>query len=98
MSTEGRKPRISPWHAVSIQCSEGACAAARGLSKRRWLSFEVPMFPLPNCDAAACECRYRHHADRRATQRRLQDRTGILTAAPAEERRKTRRGRRSTDY
>lgn len=53
------------YHAVSIRFAEGACAAAKGMSGRRFLATTAPRLPLPECDVATCECRFAHHKDRR---------------------------------
>jgi hypothetical protein len=63
----------NPWHAVSVVPSEGACAKARGLSRRRFLSNDAPPLPLESCDARICRCHYRHHEDRRRLLRRAAD-------------------------
>jgi len=55
----------SPYHAVSIKFAENACAAARAMSGRRFLSSAAPRLPLPDCDAPECRCAFVHHTDRR---------------------------------
>ena len=54
------------FHAVSIRFAPGACEAARKMEGRRFLSNAAPKIPLPECDAAECKCRFKHHQDRRA--------------------------------
>lgn len=54
------------FHAVSIRFGPGACSAAKALAGERFLSAEAPQLPLPECDAANCECRFAHHGDRRS--------------------------------
>ena len=56
----------SAYHAVSIRFGKTACLAARELAGRRFLSSAAPRLPLPECDAAECDCRFRHHDDRRS--------------------------------
>ncbi len=51
--------------AVSISCPKDACQSAHTLAGQRFLSNEVPTFPLPGCDNANCNCKYVHHAARR---------------------------------
>lgn len=60
------RSRDTAYHAVSIKFAEGACAAAKGMTGRRFLANAAPRLPLPECDAATCECRFTHHKDRRA--------------------------------
>jgi len=87
----------SPWRAVSIVTAAECCAAARAMSLKRWLCAEAPRLPLPECNAATCNCRYKHFADRRSTERRRIDRTGFPPHHPGPEHRSRRRGRRTTD-
>ncbi len=54
------------FHAVSIRFATDACEAAKNLESRRFLSSVAPRIPLPDCDAAECKCRFKHHTDRRA--------------------------------
>lgn len=54
------------FHAVSIRFSPNACAAAKSMEGRRFLSSAAPKIPLPECDATECNCRFKHHKDRRA--------------------------------
>jgi hypothetical protein len=60
----------NPYHAVSIEAGARACAAARGLDGRRFLSSAAPMLPLKECSSSTCQCRYVHHKDRRAERDR----------------------------
>ncbi|HTV96536.1 MAG TPA: hypothetical protein VME42_11040 [Steroidobacteraceae bacterium] len=81
------------WHAVTIVARGSACGAAQACRGRRFLSHEAPRLPLPECDAAACDCRYRHFDDRRGPPRRAEE------GPPARVKvdRREKRGRRSTD-
>lgn len=54
------------YHAVSIKISGQACAAARDMAGRRFLSTAAPKLPLPDCDVLDCNCRFVHHKDRRS--------------------------------
>jgi hypothetical protein len=56
----------STYHAVSIKFGKDACTAAKGMTGQRFLATDAPRLPLPDCDAAACECRFTHHKDRRS--------------------------------
>ncbi|MGB5164869.1 MAG: hypothetical protein WBN09_09505 [Woeseiaceae bacterium] len=67
-----RRPGAQPtqFHAVSIRHETNACMAAKELAGRRFLSGAAPQLPLPECDAAECSCRFRHHDDRRSSKDR----------------------------
>lgn len=58
------------FHAVSIQFSPSACNAAKALSGERFLASAAPTMPLPECDAASCDCHFGHHGDRRTRRDR----------------------------
>jgi hypothetical protein len=91
-------PRIerSPWYSVSVVAKSAACAAAKSLAAKRFLSREAPRLPLPSCDSPdRCGCTYKHHKDRRAAFRREEDNVGIRR--PAREERRRTRGRRNSD-
>jgi hypothetical protein len=81
--TTGENVRITnPWHAVSIVPKAGACASARSIAGKRFLSSEdPPPLPLKDCTAASCSCCYAHHSDRRA-RRREDPRTPGSSAHP----------------
>mgnify|MGYP001319407103 CR=1 FL=1 len=57
--------RNTRFHAVSIRFAPCACEAAKHIEGQRFLSAAAPRFPLPECDAAQCKCRFKHHTDRR---------------------------------
>ena len=66
------------WKAVAILPGESACAAARELRSKRFLSRNAPRLPLPDCTKQDhCECKYRHLPDRRGDYRRIGD-DGVL--------------------
>jgi hypothetical protein len=70
--------KSSEFHAVAINCDDSACDAAKALLGKRFLSDEAPHLPLDDCTAPACECRFRHYADRRNPKnRRSQFSAGI---------------------
>ena len=58
------------FHAVSIKFTPDACQAAKDLEGRRFLSSAAPRIPLPECDVLECHCKFVHHKDRRAGDRR----------------------------
>ena len=60
----------SPYAAVSIECTDDACAPVRALGGQRYLEMEAPITPLSDCTCTKCQCRYRHHADRRSAEDR----------------------------
>ncbi|NCF52414.1 hypothetical protein GWP57_12440 [Gammaproteobacteria bacterium] len=64
-SEEPRKKKTA-YHAVSIKYSADSCSAAKALAGQRFLATAAPTLPLPDCDAAACQCRFAHHDDRRS--------------------------------
>jgi hypothetical protein len=94
--SQAASSRGSPWHAVSIVPGRNACPAVRELGRKRWLSAEAPRFPVAGCTAAVCDCRYKHHADRRAKPRRGSDREEVTPPRgnAAAERRSRARDRR----
>ena len=53
------------FHAVSIRFKQSACQAAKDLEGKRFLSSAAPKIPLAECDADVCQCKFKHHADRR---------------------------------
>ena len=78
---ERRKPashQSTQFHAVSLKLARNACDAARAMEGRRFLSNAAPRIPLPDCDAAECNCRFVHHKDRRSGE----DRRDPSVAAP----------------
>ena len=88
------------YHAVSIRFTEGACDAAKELAGRRFLASAAPRLPLPECDAASCECRFAHHKDRRAGRdRRSPFASSGMSGATGrlEQERRQGTGRRSSD-
>ncbi len=92
------KKTANPFHSVTIVTGPRACAAARALSDRRFLSREAPALPLKACDCAGCSCRYEHYDDRRKSGRRARD-LGVSIDGydGGEKRTKAKRGRRKSD-
>lgn len=60
----------NPYHAVSIERGSKACAAARQMESKRYLSSEAPMLPVRGCTMTTCKCRYVHYNDRRSPRDR----------------------------
>ena len=81
------------YHAVSIRIDGSACEAAKALSGTRLLSNQAPMLPLPECDAAECNCRFAHHDDRRSGKdRRTPFGSGGMAAATGRYEQERRQG------
>ncbi len=92
--------KSSRYHAVSIRLGRTACRAAAELEGKRFLSASAPQLPLPDCDAAECDCRFAHHKDRRAgNDRRDPFGSGGVVAGTGsfEEERRQGRDRRKQD-
>ena len=87
----------SRFRAVSIRPGDGSCEAARQFGNMRFLCAKAPRLPVPECTAAACNCRYVHYSDRRSGQdrRRTYDWTRERDLDVVN--RRSGRGRRSTD-
>lgn len=85
-----------PYHAVSVIPGKGACPAAFRFAGTRFLSANAPRLPLPSCDHEYCECRFRHHRDRRAGPRRRSDQ-GMMTGLWNGPERRRVLGRRADD-
>jgi len=95
---EERVRIVNPFHAVSVKAGPRCCQAAKSMAGMRFLSRQAPLLPLPQCDAATCECRYLHHDDRRDLPRRATDGASVKGGPPfaGQDRRKSRGDRRST--
>jgi hypothetical protein len=89
--------RVSnPYHAVSIVTCLHPCDTAKKAIGQRFLSKQAPRLPLPGCDAERCECKFRHHGDRRAGPRR-RDEIGVGTNHWDGANRRKKMGRRNDD-
>lgn len=88
----------NPFQAVSIVSGIKNCQAVRDLTDKRFLASEAPLLPLDGCTSTLdCTCRYAKWDDRRQEDRRMID-NGIGAHYYADtEKRKQRKGRRSTD-
>jgi len=97
------KPK-SEYRAVSIKQGFFPCEAVQDLGEQRFFPQNCPRLPLPACSAGKeCECRYKHHEDRRNpnNERRVDNialSPNTIASAPlrgfGQERRKFHRGRR----
>jgi hypothetical protein len=92
-----RRGSRQPWHAVVIAAPASACAAAQACKGKRYLSSEAPRLPLADCDVRRCQCKYRHHDDRRAGPRRQEEKASPPVTARENVNRRGSRGRRATD-
>jgi hypothetical protein len=99
MASSTKRPGSERWHAVGIVPGKGACAAARALRGKRYLSrTEAPKLPLADCTRGReCPCTYQHFADRRGGARRADENVGFQWGTPKRENRQ-RRGRRDRDF
>jgi hypothetical protein len=90
-----KKPS-SKWHAISIVVQESSCATAVMCRNQRFLSAQVPMLPMRDCDRAAqCDCKFKHHDDRRSGVRRTGDMHNDLRSQFLEDNRRSKRERRA---
>ena len=56
---------VHPYHCVACKCSEESCAGIAGLKDQLFLVGDDRQFPVPECTAVRCRCRYVHYPDRR---------------------------------
>jgi hypothetical protein len=91
---------ILKYRAAEVIATAGACDAARSLMNVRLLAADVPLLPLKACDRpGTCKCIYRHFDDRRRKfPRRVEHALNALMACTPGVERRTRRGRRESDY
>lgn len=69
-----RTKEESSYSGVQIRSdSSNCCGAAKALADKRFLSKNVPMLPLADCDAVDCRCTYQRFDDRRTDSRRTSD-------------------------
>ncbi|HET7204685.1 MAG TPA: hypothetical protein VFI92_15100 [Steroidobacteraceae bacterium] len=95
--SETRSPRLR-FHAVTVVPGPGACPQAESVRDLRLLSADAPRLPMAGCDRPdQCDCRFKHHDDRRAGQRRRVERSIDPRHAKTPERRSVL-GRRGTDW
>lgn len=92
--------KSTPYHAVSIKFAPNACASAKAMDGKRFLSGAAPRLPLPECDVLDCKCRFVHHADRRTGDDRrstFPHGFGNADTGNYEQERRKRRERRTDD-
>ncbi len=88
---------LGTYHAVSIRHGNRCCRAVKALDGQRFLSNEAPSLPLVACsNPQGCQCRYKHHTDRREDARRDTD-VGLPERLFHGTNRRTRSGRRASD-
>lgn len=113
ISDKRSRGRVSPaavskdqasFRATKIVAADKSCQAARELQGKLFLDSELntPKLPLPECTQISdCRCKYEHLDDRRSGEddRRLHSLQTELypTANKGVDRRRSKRGRRSTD-
>jgi len=97
-SADERDRTVPSFPAIEIRCMESCCQAAAEARGRRYLCTDAPLLPLKQCDRPdRCECRYRHHDDRRRGPRRG-DEAGTPPQSHANQaEQRTTAGRRSQD-
>ena len=90
-----RSPRLR-FHAVTVLPGAEACPQAQSVRNVRLLSADAPRLPMAGCDRPdQCKCRFKHHDDRRAGQRRRVERSVDRATTPE---RRAVLGRRATDW
>jgi len=95
---KNKRPQNSPYATTSIGFSDSsACDAVRKLAGRRFLSADAPSIPVRQCGMGACQCRYKHHADRRSGPTDRRAALG-LTVAGGTLGDPSRHGRRKSDW
>jgi hypothetical protein len=85
------------FRAVSIRPGEHSCEAARQFGNMRFLCAKAPRLPVQECDAANCNCRYVHFADRRTGKDRRATYDWTRERNLDVVNRRSARGRRATD-
>ncbi|MDH3616722.1 MAG: hypothetical protein OEQ90_09645 [Gammaproteobacteria bacterium] len=75
------------------------CEAAKAIAGQRFLTDQLPMLPLSDCDVAECACTYKRFEDRRTDPRRASDLSFDMASQFRDDnhRDSTSRGRRSDD-
>ena len=99
-SVTGRAKPARTYNGVEIISRHDCCKAVRALAGKRFLSSEVPLFPLQDCDRPKCDCSYRRYADRRTGLRRAADHGFSIASSIVQEKGERRQhapGRRAGD-
>lgn len=87
------------WHAVSIARGRFVCEAVQMVGEQRFLDSGAPRLPLAGCSAPeACQCKYKHHEDRRGAPRRREERLGFRNQRYTEPERRVSPSRRQSDF
>ena len=92
--------RSSRYHGVSCHPPLQSCDAALKIAGTRFLVPEAPQFPLSDCTARQCRCKYQHHEDRRSEDADRRIPYGLrndLFGAMQQRERRARRTRRASD-
>ncbi len=83
--------------AVSIRHTGSCCEAVKNVETQRFLSVDAPGLPLADCSTPnQCQCKYRHHTDRREDPRRATE-VGLLERVFTGFNRRFLSGRRPSD-
>lgn len=88
-----------PYAAVQLCPCINSCESARWVSKKTFLATELNHLPIENCDRVeACDCKFKHLADRRHQEDRRSFSYIFQDVFQAEEHRDMKkRGRRKND-
>lgn len=95
--------RVHPYSATAISFDNTACDAVKAMGDRMFLDADrdTPLLPLPDCDAARCNCKYVHREDRREVSEDRRHPSGLQAelyeAGVNKNKRQRKRGRRSSD-
>jgi len=92
----GRGER-SHYSAVTINPAPNGCNPVQALAGTRYLLPDAPLLPLSNCDRSKCNCRYRHHYDRRRGSNNRR-RFRMVVGNEIDHDRRYSRGRRAADF
>jgi hypothetical protein len=92
-------PNHGKYHCVTVQFGQSPCDAVKKLEGKRILSSEASVLPLDSCDALQCECRFQHHEERRADDRRGAYNKALndITESTMTMRPRAKKGRRKSD-
>ncbi|MEM7079892.1 MAG: hypothetical protein AAF513_14815 [Pseudomonadota bacterium] len=92
----GNTRRFAPYRAVTIVNQINPCEAAERVKDHMFLAAHAPTLPLGSCSHAhTCECKYKHHTDRRGSEVRRDADIGLPDRPiQHDDRRNRRRDRR----
>jgi hypothetical protein len=99
MAEKTSKINRSNWHAVAIRPKGiNSCDAVQACRNTRFLSTDAPRLALPECtNSDTGSCGYKHHADRRGSVRRAEERDGLRRSSEIGQNRRLTRDRRKLD-